>query len=81
MMKQKEINIENGKASGVITLKIYALEELSDEDKIHLAHIEQSLRSESKMVFFKSGGDELEMDDELRTYFSELNLFMHHHGV
>jgi outer membrane protein OmpA-like peptidoglycan-associated protein len=56
------------------------LEELTDEAKQHLVLVEQTLRSESKMVFFKSAEDEIEVDDELRSYISDLNLFMNHHG-
>lgn len=68
--------------TGITTLKVTGteLEELTDEAKQHLVHVEQTLRSESKMVFFKSGEDEIEVDDELRTYISDLNLFMNHHG-
>ena len=79
-IKKEKIVNGNGKVSGVISLRIHAMEELSEDDKKHLAHIEEVLRSESKMVYFEYGKDELALNDELRTYFSELNLFMHHHA-
>ena len=79
-LKTDKIVVEDGVSSGVIGLKVYPIEELSEEDKLHLAHIEKQLRAENMLVYFESAKNELALDDELKLYFSELNLFMHHHA-
>ena len=72
--------VKDGISSGVIGLKVFEIEELSEEDRLHLAHIEKQLRAENKLVYFEPAENELALDDELKLYFSELSLFMHHHA-
>ena len=79
-LKTDNIIVEDGVSSGVVGLKVYPIEELSEEDKLHLAHIEKQLRAENMLIYFESAKNKLALNDELQLYFSELNLFMHHHA-
>jgi len=79
-LESDRVVVKDGVSFGVIGLKVFEIEELSEEDKLHLAHIEKQLRAENKLVYFESAENELALDDELKLYFSELSLFMHHHA-
>ena len=79
-LESDRVVVKDGVSSGVIGLKVFEIEELSEEDRLHLAHIEKQLRAENQLVCFEPAENELALDDEQKRYFSELSLFMHHHA-